>query len=240
MLKFTEFLEKISLEYHTTLNPKLFDLSSLKMHDDVRETLLTFAHTWGSYANIPMSDVKDIYMTGGNANFNYTSQSDIDVHLVVDKRLFGLPDVFLDDYLQDKKTLWKLKHNITVKGYDLEPYAQSPDERFPAGQGVYSIVRDAWVIQPVHGSYDFENDPTLEKKTAYYEREIDRIINSHGTSEAASALKDKLNELRGAGLERAGEFSVENLVFKELRNRGSIDKLQAYAKLVKDTSLSLE
>ena len=240
MLKFTTFLEQISLEYHTTLNPKLFDLSSLKMHDDVRGTLLTFAHAWGDYANIPMSDVKDIYMTGGNANFNYTSQSDIDVHLVVDKRLFGLPDVFLDDYLQDKKTLWKLKHNITVKGYDLEPYAQSPDERFPAGQGVYSLARDTWVIQPVHGSYDFANDPTLEKKTDYYEREIDKIVNHHGTADAAKKLKNKFNEMRSAGLEKSGEFSVENLVFKELRNRGAIDKLKEYEQTVKDRSLSLE
>ena len=41
----------------------------------------------------------------------------------------------------------------------------------------------------------------------------------------ALALKKKILEMRRQGLLREGEFSVENLVFKKLRNEGYIEKI---------------
>jgi hypothetical protein len=43
--------------------------------------------------------------------------------------------------------------------------------------------------------------------------------------EAANAIKDEIGKLRKAGLDRAGEFSVENMVFKELRRDGTIEEI---------------
>jgi hypothetical protein len=40
----------------------------------------------------------------------------------------------------------------------------------------------------------------------------------------ALAIKKKILEMRRQGLLREGEFSVENLVFKKLRNEGYIEK----------------
>jgi hypothetical protein len=46
--------------------------------------------------------------------------------------------------------------------------------------------------------------------------------------------------MRQAGLERAGEWSVENLVFKILRNLGIIDQLTDKIRELEDQELSLE
>lgn len=240
MLSFKNFIEESSLEYHTTLNPKLFDLDNQKMLPDVRQALMKFCHAWASYANIPESEIQDLYMTGGNANYNYTSQSDIDCHVVLDRRALGIPSVYLDDYLADKKTLWQTKHKATVRGYPLEPYAQDRSERFPAGQGVYSILRDDWVVKPVHGQYDFGNDPVLYRKTQYWKNQISKAVHHHATVEAVKAMKEKLDQMRSSGLEKSGEFSQENLIYKELRNDGYIDMLKNYEENAVDHSLSLD
>lgn len=240
MLSFQNFIEQTSLEYHDTLNPKLFDLDTGKLQPDVRAALLRFAHAWASYANIPEGEIQDIYMTGGNANFNYTSQSDIDCHVVLDKRGLGIPSVYLDDYLSDKKALWQTRHHASIRGYSLEPYAQDASERFPANQGVYSVKRDDWVVKPVHGQYNFDQDSVLERKIEDYKRHISKTIHHHGTAEAVKAMKDKLNKLRSAGLEKSGEFSQENLIFKSLRNQGYIDMLKNYEENAVDKSLSLD
>jgi hypothetical protein len=39
------------------------------------------------------------------------------------------------------------------------------------------------------------------------------------------ALKNKIKKYRQSGLDKAGEFSVENLVFKVLRNTGYLEKM---------------
>jgi hypothetical protein len=46
--------------------------------------------------------------------------------------------------------------------------------------------------------------------------------------------------MRKAGLAKAGEWSVENLVFKILRNLGMIDKLTQEIRDLEDQELSLE
>ena len=57
---------------------------------------------------------------------------------------------------------------------------------------------------------------------------------------AAEKLKDKLRDMRASAIQRGGEFAVENLVFKELRNRGYLDKMSEHLRNLKDTSLSID
>jgi hypothetical protein len=53
-------------------------------------------------------------------------------------------------------------------------------------------------------------------------------------------LKKKLSDMRSSGIAKGGEFGFENLVFKELRNRGYLDKMNKYEKTAKDQQLSLK
>jgi hypothetical protein len=45
--------------------------------------------------------------------------------------------------------------------------------------------------------------------------------------------------MRASAIQQGGEFALENLVFKELRNRGYLDKLSKYIVNLEDRKLSL-
>lgn len=234
----TAVVEDISLQYHNNLNPKLWDDGQLK--PEVRGKLIQFAETWRDFAMIPKEMVQDIVMTGGNANYNYTDQSDIDVHLVVDRDGFGLPRDFVDQFLQDKKILWTMTHpDIKVYGYPLEPYAQDPAEAIPMNQGQYSLMNAQWIQMPTNLNIDFTGNQVLQDKVDHYKHVIDRLIRSSASSNALKAIKNKITAARGPAIAKGGEFSLENLVFKELRNQGYIDKIDMYMKSEQDKALSL-
>ena len=74
---------KLTIKSHDTLNPKLWKDETLD--PDVWLALNKIAKEWANFANIPAASISDVIMTGGNANYNYTKYSDIDLHLVVDK-----------------------------------------------------------------------------------------------------------------------------------------------------------
>lgn len=230
--------EDISLQYHNNLNPKLWDDGKLK--SEVRGKLIQFAETWRDFAMIPKEMIQDIVMTGGNANYNYTEQSDIDVHLVVDRGGFGIPRDFIDHFLQDKKILWTMTHpDIKIYGYPLEPYAQDPAEAIPMNQGQYSIMNDQWIQMPTNLNIDFTSNKVLNDKVEHYKHVIDRMIRSSASDAALKAIKAKITAARGPAIAKEGEFSLENLVFKELRNQGYIDKIDMYVKSEQDKALSL-
>jgi hypothetical protein len=231
-------IEDISLQYHNNLNPKLWDDGQLK--PEVRGKLIQFAEAWRDFAMIPKEMVQDIVMTGGNANYNYTDQSDIDVHLVVDRDGFGMPRDFIDQFLQDKKILWTMTHpDIKVYGYPLEPYAQDPAESIPMNQGQYSLMNAQWIQMPSNLNLDFTGNKVLQDKVDHYKHVIDRLIRSSASDAALKTIKNKITSARGPAIAKDGEFSLENLVFKELRNQGYIDKIDMYLKSEQDKALSL-
>jgi hypothetical protein len=228
---------KLQLQYHKELNPKLWNDFELK--PEVRAKLLQFAEVWRQFAKIPKEAVKEVIMLGGNANYNYTDLSDIDVHLVVDKTLIAKDNPLLDDYLQDKKQMWTMSHKITILGYGLEPYAQDISVEYPKEQGVYSLTNNEWLAKPVFVGDDMLKDPYLKKKVKFYMNMIDNMIKGHVDLDSVKSFKEKLRDMRGAAIKKGGEFSFENLVFKELRNQGYLDKLSAYQRTNQDQELSL-
>ena len=228
----------ISLEYHDELNPKLWNGWDLKM--EVRQKLLDFAKTWAEFAKIQPKMIKDIIMIGGNTNYNYTPKSDIDVHLVIDRNSVNSNREFVDEYLQDKKMLWTLTHNVTVLGYPIEPYAQDSAVSYAEGQGVFSLKKNMWIQRPTQQHLNFKTDANLKKKVMFYAHMIDQMIKNKMDGDVFADLKKKISDMRSSGIAKGGEFSFENLVFKELRNRGYLDKMNKYEKTAKDQQLSLK
>lgn len=237
MSKLSSYLnEKLSLECHDKLNPILWVNNKIK--PEVRTKLLQFADTWAKFANIPTGLIEDVIMVGGNANYNYTKFSDIDVHVIVPRSKLG-PKTFIDDYLQDKKVLWTLTHDIKIYGYSVEPYAQEPTDHYPVGQGIYSLKSNEWIHEPVLADCDYVNDIGVERRVVFYSKMIDKMIKDKVSTDSFTKLRNKFSTMRGAAIAKGGEFSFENLVFKELRNRGYLDKMNNYTRDVKDRSLSL-
>ena len=239
MGKFSKHIKEAAertLQYHDELNPKIWDGDRLQ--NEVRTKLTIIAHTWAAFANIPPEAIVDIILVGGNANYNYTPYSDIDLHLVVDlKKLPDCPEL-LDDYLKDKKQLWGMIHDIKIRDHDVELYAQDKNTEYTKGQGVYSIKRGVWIVRPEKQQVDLD-DPILTAKVDQYIQKIDTLISSNADDSAFDEMKSKFREMRAAALKQGGEFSLENLVFKELRNQGHLDRMTQYILSRQDKQLSL-
>ena len=227
---------KLTLQTHDKLNPELW--KGEKLDPEVWRTLNKIGKEWASFANIPTKAIRDVIITGGNANYNYTKQSDIDLHLVVDKEVIDCQGL-LDDYLQSKKQLWALTHDITVKGQPVELYAQDYRDPFRKGQGIYSLSSNRWLQQPTKYKLN-KSSPEVVRKVKHYMNVIDELIDSKSDDiETFKKLKDRLKTMRSSAIEKGGEASPENLVFKELRNRGYLDKMSKYTRNLEDQSLSL-
>lgn len=233
------YLEESTLQYHKQLNPKLWDVMG-ELKDDVRGKLLQIADAWVAFAKIPPDLVYDVIITGGNVNYNYTPNSDIDLHIVTSRSAINPDRAFVDEYLQDKKILWTLTHpDICIYGFPVELYAQDMDEKPHLNQGVYSLTQRRWIARPQMLDLEFENDFHLQKKVDFYKDMIDKLIENKADKDAIDTLKKKMKMMRGDSIAQGGEFSFGNLVFKELRNLGYLDKLSDYEKTMQDKALSL-
>tara|TARA_B100000427_G_scaffold158817_1_gene131854 strand:+ start:9381 stop:10040 length:660 start_codon:yes stop_codon:yes gene_type:complete len=218
------------------LNPKFWDGDQLKL--EVRDALMKFAKAFADYVDLDDRAITDVILLGGNAGYNYTVMSDLDVHLIVDPKY--IPDCnpeLLDDYYMDKKTLWELTHNVTILGAKAEPYIERPGVTRKKSQGVYSLLKRSWIQEPEKFDDDLD-EKELEKKVKSLKHKIDTFIQS----EDPEALRDMVRKLRvgrTVSLQKYGEYGYENMVFKELRNQGYIDKIRSAVVNFKTKSLSL-
>ena len=224
--------------YHEDLNVKFWD--GLTLRTEVRDKLLEIGYIWAEFAKIPQNAIQDIILVGGNANYNYTEYSDLDLHLVVDKdEIAACQTDFLDDFLRDKKRLWALTHDVTLYGQPVELYAQDIRDEIPRNQGTYSVLNQRWIQEPRKQYVDF-TDPLLKQKVRDMMERIDDLIDTQADDiTVLNKLKEKIRTMRGSAIQRGGEFALENLVFKELRNRGYLDKLSKYIRTIEDKNLSL-
>ena len=101
-------------------------------------------------------------------------------------------------------------------------------------------MNSLWLRRPTYQDVNLA-DPNIAKKVMHYMEKIDFLIDNRADDRAAfEKLKDKLRDMRASAIQRGGEFAVENLVFKELRNRGYLDKMSEHLRNLKDTSLSID
>lgn len=227
---------KLTLKTHEELNPKYW--KNEKLDPEVWRALTKIGKEWAKFANIPQSAIKDLILVGGNANYNYTPYSDLDLHLVVDKDKIDCKGL-LDDYLQSKKQLWALTHDITIKGQPVELYAQDEKDPYRKGQGIYSLQSLKWLQEPTKFAVS-TNHPEVVRKVKEYMNLIDELIDSKSDDRAVfSRLKGRLKGMRKTAIEKGGEYAPENLVFKELRNRGYLDKMSKYVRNLEDKDLSI-
>ena len=217
--------------FHDTLNPKLFTESGI-MHGEVRRALIDIARHFRDFIGVEL-DVKDITVSGSNAAFSYTPQSDLDLHIVV-----AVPDKpEFRELLDAKKNVYNARHDIKVRGIDVELYAQDVNQEHHS-LGIYSIMRSRWIEKPTRQDVDIDTQDVKDK----YKNYRDRIIVVLGDDEitVAEDMWKDIKRMRQAGLSRDGEFGTENLVFKMLRSQGWIEKLSDYITSLQDQELSIE
>lgn len=230
-MRLRELKEKADIvTVNRRLNPKIWDGDRLM--PDVVSKLKDIARAFEEFVGVEL-DVIDYTITGSNANYTWTEYSDLDLHLIIE----GTPSDEQRELFNAKKSLWGEQHNITIKGLPVECYVQGEDEEHHS-TGVYSIIKQQWVIEPKKIKPEVD-DTAVEAKKDSIMHDIETAMLSKDLMKLR-AVKEKITKMRKAGLERAGEWSVENLVFKILRNLGLIDQISEKIRELEDQELSLE
>ena len=186
-----------AVKFHDRLNPRLWD-SGEHLRTDVREKLLEIARDFQEFLGVPDLDVKDITVSGSNAAYNYTNNSDIDLHLVVDLPQADNNEVYRELF-DAKKFQYNAIHNIKIGGYDVELYVQNPNEEHHS-QGIYSLLRNAWISVPRRRKAEIDDISTKSKYEDLAAR-IDDTVSS-GNHNSMATLMKKIKNMRQTGLEQ--------------------------------------
>ena len=237
-----------SFETKETLSDQIFEEKKghFVMRDEIKKRLLEISNDFIESLGFEFF-IHDVVLTGSLANYNWSQYSDVDLHILIDfdeldkdskKDSIALHSI-MKEFFDAKKNVWNEKHEIKIKGYDVEIYVQDVNEEH-ISSGVYSILHNKWVLEPKKDKPNIDDRKILEKGEEFGKK-IDRLIQTPKdiTIDQLEDLRKKIKEFRQSGLESGGEYSYENLTFKLLRRNGYIQKLLRLKTQLTDKKLSI-
>ena len=223
-----------------TLNKKFWN-DDMSIREEVRERLIEIAEDFFERFEFENLDILNITLTGSLANYNWTEQSDLDLHIIVDYKQADENASLVKDFFDSQRILWNLKHEIIIRGHEVEIYVQDLAEPH-SSTGVYSLTDNRWMTKPTKKIVKFDEKGVNRKAQSimnlihkledlFYQRKYEFVYHF------AERLKQKISKFRKSGLEKGGEYSNENLSFKILRKTGYLKKLsvlhiESYDKLM--------
>ena len=229
-----------SFETKETLSDQIFEerKGHFVMRDEIKKRLLDVSNDFIESLGVEFF-IHDIVLTGSLANYNWSQYSDVDLHILIDFEESKYEMDILKEFFDAKKNVWNEKHDIIIKGYDVEVYVQDVNEEH-ISSGVYSILHNKWIIEPEKDKPNIDDRKILEKGEEFGKR-IDHLTKNPKeiTIDQLEDLRKKIKEFRQSGLESGGEYSYENLTFKLLRRNGYIQKLLRLKTQLKDRKLSI-
>lgn len=235
-----------SFDLQNELNPKIWEKGggeNYTMKPEVRERLLEIAYQFIDYLGVDIV-VTDVVLTGSLSNYNWSKYSDFDVHIIANFHQFSPSQVELyKELFMLKKALFNKNHDIKLFGYEVELYIEDEAEAH-FSSGVYSLLFNEWAREPKKEKITIDKG-TVERKAKQWMDIIDGVLDNIEDEdiEDAKALvekyKEKLRKFRTCGLQKDGEFSSENLVFKILRRNGYLEKLRGATHKILEKGLSM-
>ena len=250
LIEVTSKDKKIVKSFKTkgSLSGVIFDKSGSEffMRDEIKKRLLEVSNDFIESLGVEFF-IHDVVLTGSLANYNWSQYSDVDLHILIDfdeldkdsKKDSIVLHSIMKEFFDAKKNVWNEKHEIKIKGYDVEIYVQDVNEEH-ISSGVYSILHNKWVLEPKKNKPNIDDRKILEKGEEFGKK-IDRLIQTPKdiTIDQLEDLRKKIKEFRQSGLESGGEYSYENLTFKLLRRNGYIQKLLRLKTQLTDKKLSI-
>lgn len=219
------------------LNPKLWQQDGTlrpEVHDKLIEIQNEFIEQLNEN-NIPVA-VLDAWIVGSNASYNYTDQSDLDLHIIVDSNASSCDAAVLQILYNYFKSNFNSKYDISIHGIDVELYIEDVNSN-AVSNGIYSLKQDKWIKKPIKADI-----PEVQLDSELLQKWADKYNNivAGVSAQTAQDLVNELYLLRKQSLATEGEYGQGNLIFKEFRNNGYLDKLKEIAAGDKSKELSLE
>jgi hypothetical protein len=235
--------EKIvkSFEPKDSLSDQIFEGldGKFSMRDDIRKRLIEISNDFIESFGVEFF-IHDIVLTGSLSNYNWSQYSDVDLHIIIDFDETEYPMDLVKEFFDAKERVWNEKHEIKIKGFDVEVYVQDLKQEH-VSSGVYSILNNKWLVEPERNKPNID-DRMILQKGEHYAKQIDSLIKKSSKINVLpmiDELRKKIKTFRQSGLEQGGEYSYENLTFKLLRRNGYFGKLLKLKKDITDKKLSI-
>ncbi len=239
-IELTEAVEK-----HSTLNSKLFTKEEL-LKEKVRDKMLEIVDEF--LADLKEQEIKikvdDILLIGSNASYNYTKDSDIDLHVLADAKATKYEKEVAAALYSAYRSLFNKNLDIEFYNIPVEIFVETEDSA-RVSNGIYSVKKNKWVKKPVQEDIPEYDTKALDELVDKWEAKCKELIKDikadklKDEKRVVKMLEDIYDKLRKKGISK-GEYSVENLAFKELRNKGYLDQLKEYRNELVSKRLSLE
>jgi hypothetical protein len=149
----------------------------------------------------------------------------------VDSKSLKCPEHIVNALYSAYRSLFNKKFDIDFYGIPVELYVETENSA-RVSNGVYSVTNDKWIKEP-----EITDIPELDKDAFdelynTWEAKCEDLIkdieaDKLGDETRVVGMIEDIYELRKAGIAE-GEYSLQNLVFKELRNNNFLDDLKEY------------
>lgn len=234
-----------AIEKHETLNTKLFTKDEA-LKEKVRTKMLEIVDEF--LDNLKEQGIKikvdDILFIGSNASYNYTKDSDIDLHILANAKAVNYDTEIGNALYSAYRSLFNKQLDIKLFDIPLELFVEL--EGSPrVSNGVYSVKKDKWIKKPVHEDIPDYDKEALNSLVSKWEQKCKKLVADikadklDEETKVVKLLEEIYDKLRKKGVAKS-EYSIENLAFKELRNKGYLDKLKDYKNELTSKRLSLE
>jgi hypothetical protein len=219
-----------SLKEKQILEPQIWT-SSKKINEEVRLKLLKISKNFFDDLNVNKDCLVDIQFTGSLASYSWSKYSDIDLHLILDYNKLSSDINIVENYFKAIKNLWNNNHNILIYNYEVEIYIENLNSQH-FSNGLYSLLKNKWLKLPSKKDFRHFNDFDVLTKVNLWTKIINtEVYEQFAIKDWRSAynnsnkILNKLKKLRQCGLEKRGQYSVENLAYKVLRRNKNLEKI---------------
>lgn len=226
------------IEKHDDLNPLLFENDELK--PDVKDAIEKIAEQFinGLKEDKIKFYLEDIVLVGSNVSYNYTKDSDLDIHLIANSDELKCPDDLYPLLYSAYRSIFNSNYDLTIKGIPAEIYVEM-DKPTGKSNGIYSIY-NGWIKHPVQEDIPELDTKAFDKLFNKWESQYFDIIENVTNVDKIDDFIEDVYDLRKNSIAKDGEYGLGNLVFKEFRNLGYLDNLKELKRKEIEKDLSLE
>lgn len=174
------------IEKHDKLNPVLFEDNKLK--PEIKEAIEKIANEFvdGLKEDGVKFTLKDIVLLGSNCSYNYTKDSDLDIHLIADSSDLHCPDELYPLLYSAYRSMFNKNYDITIKGIPAEIYVEM-DEPQAKSNGIYSLST-GWIKEPVQQDIPDLDEEEFDKSFSEWENKYFDLLSE---IDEGSLVKDK-------------------------------------------------